>query len=72
MSHGIVMFDASERLVVCNDRYIEMYGLSRDQVKRGTTLRGLLQLRKAAGLLTRDPSGGTPKSKSNISSITMR
>ena len=55
MSHGIVMFDASERLVVCNDRYIEMYGLSRDQVKRGTTLRELLQLRKAAGLLTRDP-----------------
>ena len=55
MTHGIVMFDASERLVVCNDRYIEMYGLSRDQVKRGTTLRELLQLRKAAGLLTRDP-----------------
>ena len=55
MSHGIVMFDASERLVVCNDRYIQMYGLSRDQVKRGTTLRELLQLRKAAGLLTRDP-----------------
>jgi diguanylate cyclase (GGDEF)-like protein/PAS domain S-box-containing protein len=54
MSHGIVMFDASERLVVCNDRYIEMYGLSRDQVKRGTTLRELLQLRKAAGLLTGD------------------
>jgi diguanylate cyclase (GGDEF)-like protein len=54
MSHGIVMFDASERLVVCNDRYIQMYGLSRDQVKRGTTLRELLQLRKAAGLLTGD------------------
>jgi diguanylate cyclase (GGDEF)-like protein/PAS domain S-box-containing protein len=55
MSHGIVMFDASERLVVCNDRYIEMYGLSRDQVKRGTTLRELLQRRNAAGLLARDP-----------------
>ena len=24
MSHGIVMFDAAERLVVCNDRYIEV------------------------------------------------
>src|ERR1700722_18825725 len=55
MSHGIVMFDASERLVVCNDRYMQMYGLSRDQVKRGTTLGELLQLRKAAGLLIRDP-----------------
>jgi len=55
MSHGVVMFDASERLVVCNDRYIEMYGLSRDQVKPGTTLRELLQRRKGAGLLARDP-----------------
>jgi diguanylate cyclase (GGDEF)-like protein/PAS domain S-box-containing protein len=55
MSHGIVMFDASERVVVCNDRYIEMYGLSRDQVKPGTTLRELMQRRKAAGLLARDP-----------------
>ncbi len=26
MSQGLVMFDKSERLVVCNDRYIELYG----------------------------------------------
>jgi diguanylate cyclase (GGDEF)-like protein len=55
ISQGIVMFDASEHLVVCNDRCIEMYGLSRDQVKPGTTLRELLQRRKATGLLARDP-----------------
>ncbi len=55
MSHGIVMFDAAERLLVCNDRYIELYGLSRDQVKPGTTLRELMHHRQAAGLLTRDP-----------------
>ena len=42
MSHGIVMFDKNERLVVCNDRYIEMYGLSRDNTKPGTTLRELV------------------------------
>ena len=28
MRQGLVMFDAEARLVVCNDRYIEMYGLS--------------------------------------------
>jgi diguanylate cyclase len=54
MSHGIVMFDAAQRLVVCNDRYVEIYGLTRDQVKPGTTLREVLQRRKAAGLLARD------------------
>ena len=51
MSHGIVMFDANERLVVCNDRYVEMYGLSRDIAKPGTTLRELLQRRKGTGTL---------------------
>jgi diguanylate cyclase (GGDEF)-like protein len=55
MSHGIVMFDPAERLVVCNDRYIALYALSREHVKPGTTLRELMHLRKAAGLLARDP-----------------
>lgn len=55
MSHGIVMFDASERLVVCNDRYIEMYGLSHDVVKPGTTLRDVVRHRNATGMLMRDP-----------------
>jgi diguanylate cyclase (GGDEF)-like protein len=55
MSHGVVMFDASERLVVCNDRYIEMYGLSREVVKPGTSLQNVVQHRKATGTLDRDP-----------------
>ena len=54
MSHGVVMFDANERLVVCNDRYVEMYGLSRDVVKPGVTLRELVQHRKRTGTLNRD------------------
>jgi diguanylate cyclase (GGDEF)-like protein len=55
MSHGLIMFDASERLVVCNDRYLKMYGLSRDIVKRGCTLSDLLQHRAEKGQLFRDP-----------------
>src|SRR5262249_32763490 len=35
MSQGLCMFDADANLVVCNDRYIEMYGLSRDIVEPG-------------------------------------
>ncbi|MFL6795780.1 MAG: EAL domain-containing protein [Xanthobacteraceae bacterium] len=55
MVHGLVMFDSSERLVVCNDRYIEMYGLSRDIAKPGTTLRDLVLHRIATGTLAADP-----------------
>ena len=35
MSQGLVMFDQSARLVVCNQRYMEMYGLSDEIVKPG-------------------------------------
>src|SRR5204862_28081 len=28
MTQGLLLFDASQRLVICNQRYIEMYGLS--------------------------------------------
>jgi diguanylate cyclase (GGDEF)-like protein len=55
MSHGLVMYDASERLVVCNDRFIDMYRLSRDVVKPGISLLEVLRHRVAAGDLDRDP-----------------
>ena len=35
MVQGFLMFDSAERIIICNDRYIEMYGLSRDIVKPG-------------------------------------
>jgi diguanylate cyclase (GGDEF)-like protein len=49
MSQGLVMFDAAERLVVCNDHYIDMYGLSRETVKPGCSLLEVLQYRAAVG-----------------------
>ena len=56
MSQGLVMFDSSSRLVVCNQRYLEMYGLSPEIVRPGCTLRELLDLRIAAGhFLADDP-----------------
>lgn len=54
MSHGLLMFDAHQRLVVCNDRYIDMYGLSRDIAKPGVTLRELVKHRKEKGTLARE------------------
>ncbi len=54
MSQGLCMFDRDERLVVCNDRYLRMYGLSPDIVKPGCTIRDLLEHRKVAGNFSDD------------------
>jgi PAS domain-containing protein len=39
MSEGVCMFDASTRLILCNGRYIEMYGLTPEVAKPGALLR---------------------------------
>src|SRR5262245_37530047 len=45
MSQGLCMFDAAGSLMVCNERYIEIYGLSPDVAKPGCSLRDLLEHR---------------------------
>jgi PAS domain S-box-containing protein len=45
MVHGLSMFDERQRLIVCNDRYREIYGLTPDQIRPGTTLRSILTSR---------------------------
>jgi methyl-accepting chemotaxis protein len=54
MTQGFVMFDSNERLVVCNDRYIEMYGLSPDIIKPGATLTEVIRNRFSSGSLDAD------------------
>ncbi len=49
MLQGLAMFDAEQRLIVCNRRYAAMYGLTAEQVKPGTTVRQILQYRIANG-----------------------
>jgi diguanylate cyclase (GGDEF)-like protein len=55
MVQGLVMFDSAERLVVCNGRYIEMYGLSKAVVVPDISLRDLLKNMVELGCLNRDP-----------------
>src|SRR4029077_6830840 len=55
MSEGLCMFDGDARLVLCNDRYVEMYLLDPAQTKTGAQLRDLLQQRKRAGTFGGDP-----------------
>src|SRR5215475_12118603 len=49
MPQGLLMFDAAGRLVLCNERYWQMYGLSPDVVTPGCTLRQLLDRRIGTG-----------------------
>jgi methyl-accepting chemotaxis protein len=55
MSEGLCMFDASARLILCNERYIEMYGLTAEVAKPGCSLRELLDERKRANTFAGDP-----------------
>ena len=47
MAHGLCMFDRNERLIVCNERYAEIYGLTPELAKPGVTLRAILEARVA-------------------------
>ena len=51
---GVLMFDGDRNIVVCNRRYLQMYGLSQDIVGPGCSLRELLEYRKASGSLAMD------------------
>src|SRR5450432_2361645 len=51
LSQGVVMTDPRRRIVFCNDRYLEIYGLARSDVPRGMTGPQLLELRRQRGVL---------------------
>jgi methyl-accepting chemotaxis protein len=55
MSEGLCVFDAATRLVLCNDRYRELYELPPELAKPGVSLRELLEHRIRAGNFVGDP-----------------
>jgi diguanylate cyclase (GGDEF)-like protein len=55
MSQGLVMYDHNQRLIICNDRYGEIYGIPPERITPGLTLRDVLYLRVAAGTHHGDP-----------------
>jgi diguanylate cyclase (GGDEF)-like protein/PAS domain S-box-containing protein len=54
MSTGLSMFDADGRLLVWNERYIELYGMSHDVVRRGVDINDIIAHRKQLGGLQGD------------------
>jgi diguanylate cyclase (GGDEF)-like protein len=57
MSQGLCFFDGEQRLVVCNDRYLEMYGLDPAQIRPGATLGEIIDLRFQVGSFAKMPKG---------------
>ena len=51
MCQGLTMFDRSGRLILCNPRYIEMYGLDPNVIKPGCTVRQVIEHRIETGSL---------------------
>ncbi len=49
MTLGLLLYDSDARIVLCNQRYLEMYDLSPDVVKPGCHFRDLIAHRKETG-----------------------
>ena len=54
MTQGLLLFDSSQRLIICNHRYLEMYGLSADIVKPGCSFHDVIAHRRATGSFVGD------------------
>ena len=54
MCQGVLLFDSDANMVFCNQRYIEMYGLSPELVVAGCGLRELLDHQRAVGTFCGD------------------
>jgi diguanylate cyclase (GGDEF)-like protein/PAS domain S-box-containing protein len=57
MSQGLSMFDSSARLIVWNERYVEMFKMPRDAVRPGTPLQDLIRMRIANGTFAPESFG---------------
>jgi diguanylate cyclase (GGDEF)-like protein/PAS domain S-box-containing protein len=51
LNQGVVMTDGQERVIFCNDRFLEIYGLSRSDLWRNMSGADILKLRRDRGML---------------------
>ena len=54
MTQGLLLFDSDQRLVICNQRYIEMYGLSAEVIKPGCSFYDVIAHREQTGSFNGD------------------
>ena len=58
MSQGLCMFDKDKKLVVCNDRFLEIYGLPPELGAPGTPFRTIIEHRVKSGIYCGDDPEG--------------
>ena len=66
MAQGVLLFDSQTRLIFCNTRYLEMYGLPADLARPGRYLRDLLAQRITQGTFAGDPDDYVVRLKEGI------
>src|ERR1051326_1057486 len=66
MPQGVSMFDADAKLVFCNRRYIEMYGLSAELTKPGCNFHDVLAERVRARTFSDDPNQHLAELKAKV------
>jgi diguanylate cyclase (GGDEF)-like protein/PAS domain S-box-containing protein len=66
MIQGLVLFDASARVVVCNQRYLDMSGISADFMTPGRSFEDVVRQRKATGSYDGDVDAFCAMVRSNI------
>jgi methyl-accepting chemotaxis protein len=63
MTHGLCMFDADKRLVICNERYAGLYRLPPELLKAGTTHEAIIAHRVMNGVLKGEQNAGAVDKK---------
>ena len=66
MPQGVSMFNADAKLVFCNRRYIEMYGLSPELIKPGCNFHDVLAERVRARTFSDDPNQHLAELKAKV------
>ena len=68
MSQGLTMFDGQQRLIISNRQYNELYKLTPEQTRPGTTLQAVLEARVAAGQFPDDSETFMVKAVEHVTS----
>jgi len=55
LNQGVVMTDSQRRVVFCNDRYLEIYGVTRSDIPRNATGPQLLEMGRERGMHNLSP-----------------
>src|SRR6202021_3796046 len=61
LKQGVVITNARQRIVFLNDRYLEIYGLSRSDITPTMTGKELLELRRERGVFDITSDGFWPR-----------